>query len=243
MVNTLEVTACNESLPTIQQVTHCPKNYAELQLAVQRKRCDVLANTQACVPDPNEFVYHCLEKQLADGFVEVCAPKWRLAGYCGYFDTILNKIETNVGRDCTLFADPCPAIFNSSDLYKYQGCYNVTEKEEGKHTCICDEKGNVYHSSSVPHAIWIVPSLTAFAFMIAFYVSYARPRQINGSKGNNVIAEENAPENCENGESSRLNRANVPSNEVVALMENRRKRNRRKRRKAKPNQDRLYKKP
>lgn len=79
-VNTLEVTACIESLPTIQQVTHCPKNYAELQLAVQRKRCDVLANTQTCVPDPNEFVYHCLEKQLADGFVEVCAPKWRLAG-------------------------------------------------------------------------------------------------------------------------------------------------------------------
>lgn len=43
---------------------------------------------------------------------------WSLSGFCGYFDTILNKIETNVGRDCTLFADPCPAIFNSSDLYK-----------------------------------------------------------------------------------------------------------------------------
>lgn len=69
-----------ESLPTIQQVTHCPKNEDELQIAVQRKRCDVLANTQTCVPDPNEFVYHCLLNQHADVFVEVCAPKWHLAG-------------------------------------------------------------------------------------------------------------------------------------------------------------------
>lgn len=71
---------CFESLPTIQLVTRCPQNYTELQLAVQRKRCDVLANTQTCVRDPDEFVYHCLVNQHSDVYVEVCAPKWLLAG-------------------------------------------------------------------------------------------------------------------------------------------------------------------
>lgn len=70
---------CNESLPTVQKVTHCPRNFTELQLAVKRKRCDALANIQTCV-DPKKFVYHCLVNQQTDGFVEVCAPEWILAG-------------------------------------------------------------------------------------------------------------------------------------------------------------------
>lgn len=76
----MEAEVCTESLPTIQLVTHCPQNDTEMQLAVQRKRCDVLASTQTCVRDPNGFVYHCLVNQQADVFVEVCAPKWLLAG-------------------------------------------------------------------------------------------------------------------------------------------------------------------
>lgn len=71
---------CNESLPTVQKVTHCPSNFTELQLAVKRKRCDALANKQTCVPDPNKFVYHCLVNQQNDGFVEFCAPEWILPG-------------------------------------------------------------------------------------------------------------------------------------------------------------------
>lgn len=76
----MKAEVCIESLPTIQLVTHCPQNDTEMQLAVQRKRCDVLASTQTCVRDPNGFVYHCLVNQKADVFVEVCAPKWLLAG-------------------------------------------------------------------------------------------------------------------------------------------------------------------
>lgn len=76
----MEAKPCLESIPTIQKVTHCPRNSSELRLAIQRKRCDVLAKTQTCVPDPNNFVYHCLVNQHKDGFVEVCAPEWNLAG-------------------------------------------------------------------------------------------------------------------------------------------------------------------
>lgn len=231
LVNALEAKVCIESLPTIQLMTHCPQNYTELQLAVQRKRCDVLANTQTCVRDPNEFVYHCLVNQQADVFVEVCAPKWLLAGYCGYFDTVLNRIETNVKRDCTLFAEPCPSIFNSSDLYKYQGCLKLIKKEEEDERE--KEKENVCPSTSINHAIWIVPSLIAFAFMVAFYVSFPRHRIIIGSKGNNVKEEEDTSENCENGELDRLRSANVPSDEVVAPKVKKRRRNRRNRRKTK----------
>lgn len=76
----MEAKPCLESIPTIQKVTNCPRNSSELRLAIQRKRCDVLAKTQTCVPDPNNFVYHCLVNQQKDGFVEVCAPEWNLAG-------------------------------------------------------------------------------------------------------------------------------------------------------------------
>lgn len=46
-----------------------------------------------------------------------------LKGYCGFYDTQLNKIDQNIRRDCTSFENPCPSIFNSSDSYKCKVCF------------------------------------------------------------------------------------------------------------------------
>lgn len=46
-----------------------------------------------------------------------------LKGFCGYYDTVLDIIVTDVNKDCTKFAYPCPVVFNSSDSYKCKVCF------------------------------------------------------------------------------------------------------------------------
>lgn len=198
LINTLGADVCNESLPTVQKVTHCPRNFTELQLAVKRKRCDALANIQTCV-DPKKFVYHCLVNQQTDGFVEVCAPEWILAGFCGYYDTVLDKIVTNVKKDCTKSAYPCPGVFNSSDTYKYQVCYEVRKKEQGIQ--IFDEKGQANTSTSTNHVLWILPTLFAVGFFFAFIFAYLKIRKKNfeagKTKNNSNMNSSNLPQACD----------------------------------------------
>lgn len=180
LINTLGADVCIESLPTVQKVPDCPRNFTELQLAVKRKRCDALANIQTCV-DPKKFVYHCLVNQQNDGFVEVCAPEWILAGFCGYYDTVLDKIAPNVNKDCTKSAYPCPGVFNSSDTYKYQVCYEVREKEQGIQ--IRDKKEQAHTSTSTNHVLWILPSLFAVGFLFAFIFACLKIRKNNSETG------------------------------------------------------------
>lgn len=60
------------SLPTIQTVSSCPKNEAELSRAIQRKHCEHLAILQRCTP-PENFKYHCVLNTWKNETVEVCA--------------------------------------------------------------------------------------------------------------------------------------------------------------------------
>lgn len=194
LINTLGADVCIESLPTVQKVPDCPRNFTELQLAVKRKRCDALANIQTCV-DPNKFVYHCLVNQQNDGFVEVCAPEWILAGFCGYYDTVLDRIAPNVNKDCTKSAYPCPGVFNSSDTYKYQVCYEVREKEQGIQ--IRDKKEQAHTSTSTNHVLWIIPSLFAVGFLFAFIFACLKIRKNNSETGktnNSNMISSNLPE-------------------------------------------------
>lgn len=198
LINTVGANVCNESLSTVQKVTHCPRNFTELQLVVTKKRCDALANKQTCV-DPHKFVYHCLVNQQNDGFVEVCAPEWILAGFCGYYDTVLDKIVTNVKKDCTKSAYPCPGVFNSSDTYKYQVCYEVSKKVQGIQ--ICDEKGQANTSTSTNHVLWILPTLFAVGFFFAFIFAYLKIRKMNfeagKTKNNSNMNSSNLPQACD----------------------------------------------
>lgn len=189
MVNTLGANACNESLSTVQKVTHCPRNFTELHIALKRKRCDSLATIQGCV-EPNKFVYHCLVNQQNDGFVEVCAPEWILAGFCGYYDTVLDKIVQNVKKDCTKAAYPCPGVYNSSDTYKYQVCYEVRKKEE--EIQICNEKGQAHTSTSTNHVLWIIPSILAVGFFIAFIFACLKIRKMNFETGKTKNSNKNS---------------------------------------------------
>lgn len=183
MIISIEANQCDESLPTVQNVTHCPRNDYEWQLAVKRKRCDALASIQTCVHDRGKFVYHCLVNKQADGLVEVCAPNWILTGYCGYYDTALGKIVNNVEKDChsSSFITQCPERYNSSDSYKYQGCYETKIKREESR--LCDDKNFAQPFPSEHHLLWILPGIIAIVSSIGFICSFMKLRKLK-SKGN-----------------------------------------------------------
>ncbi|XP_056015862.1 uncharacterized protein LOC125674591 isoform X2 [Ostrea edulis] len=162
----LEGKQCTASIPTLNNVAQCP-NTAEAWLnAASRKRCDAIAETQTCVSDPAKFVYHCLVNQWLNGTVEVCAPNWILTGYCGYYDTVIGKIVNDVKKDCTLFNEPCPTRYNSSEAYKYQECYRVTKNRNG-----CGIERDC-KSSEESYLKWmIVAFLLAVVFLVACIIT------------------------------------------------------------------------
>nr|XP_022295576.1 uncharacterized protein LOC111105522 isoform X4 [Crassostrea virginica] len=126
---------CIMSLLTMEKVDKCPSTPEEFMLATMNKRCSELKDAQNCVEDPEKFKYQCLLNEEKNGFVEFCAPEWKLNGYCGFFDTTYGQIHNDVNKDCTTFqVNPCPSSFPSSDSYKYQGCLkidgNVTNTQE-----------------------------------------------------------------------------------------------------------------
>lgn len=65
---------CLASLATVQTVTSCPTNEAELSRAKQRKQCKHLAFIQKCAT-PEKFKYHCVLNTWNNDTVEVCAPE------------------------------------------------------------------------------------------------------------------------------------------------------------------------
>lgn len=61
------------SLLTVQTVTSCPTNTAELAQARKRKQCQHLSIIQNCTT-PGNFQYHCVLNTYENETVEVCAP-------------------------------------------------------------------------------------------------------------------------------------------------------------------------
>ncbi|XP_062569398.1 uncharacterized protein LOC134231453 [Saccostrea cucullata] len=57
---------------------------------------------------------------------EVCAPPVVIIGCCPEYNTAGDVIQGNFLIDCTKFHVPCPKVYNSTDIYKYQKCYGIT---------------------------------------------------------------------------------------------------------------------
>lgn len=122
-------TQCFVSLPTIQTVSSCPKNEAELSRAIQRKHCEHLAILQRCTP-PENFKYHCVLNTWKNETVEVCAQVISSQGYCLYFDEGGARLQEIYERDCTNYTQPCHTRFLSSNLSNYSQCNDIIRKTE-----------------------------------------------------------------------------------------------------------------
>ncbi|XP_062599159.1 uncharacterized protein LOC134260618 [Saccostrea cucullata] len=111
--------ACNDSLATVEP-KQCPRNKAERDVAAAKKNCGSLKNT--C----RSFEYHCVINEWMNGTIDVCAPSMIIQkGKCAEFSTGFKSIRINFLTDCKKYDPPCPESYNSTEAYKYDGCYDM----------------------------------------------------------------------------------------------------------------------
>lgn len=110
--------SCPPFISTINNVDKCPENKTEWLKATERKQCNRIN------PKCTEIHYHCLPDRFLGQFIEVCAaPKLIVGHNCPFYDLERNSIEPNFNQQCREDENPCPEIYYSSSVFKYQGCY------------------------------------------------------------------------------------------------------------------------
>lgn len=120
---------CPVSPSTVQAVDDCPDTMEKWRQAAARKNCSAYANQ---CDDPERLEYHCVINTFVNETIEVCAyGKIIHLGYCTEYSSSGNIIQQSFRANCTQFTEnPCPHKngYQSTDAYKYPGCYSLTKK-------------------------------------------------------------------------------------------------------------------
>lgn len=108
-------------------VDGCPDNEGEWRLAAERKNCSVHASQ---CDEPERLMYHCVINAFVNETLAVCAYRRNIVfGYCAEYSFGANRIQENYKTVCSSFLQiPCPKVYNSTQAYKYPGCYELTKK-------------------------------------------------------------------------------------------------------------------
>lgn len=114
---------CPFSIPTVSVVKKCPKEKTEWETAREKKQCHWI--TQNCTV-AEKFQYHCLPTDTSGIFVEVCIPTIQIVGqFCPIYDMDLNQIRHDYQKACKDHHNPCPNVYISDIVHKYQGCFEA----------------------------------------------------------------------------------------------------------------------
>ncbi|XP_062583333.1 uncharacterized protein LOC134245087 [Saccostrea cucullata] len=117
---------CPESKRTIKEVSKCPKNKEEWKRRKDEMNCDSVQ--QSCTNAEN-FVYHCLPNHHWNKTIEVCAPRKRIVlRKCTEYNEEGMRIQSNFKHSCSNRENSCPMHYMSDNAYKYQQCYNTTNR-------------------------------------------------------------------------------------------------------------------
>lgn len=119
--------SCSVSRSTVQAVDDCPDTEEQWREAAVRKNCSVYASH---CDEPRSLVYHCVINAFVNQTLEVCAySRIIVSGYCTEYNLGGNIIQQSFRTNCTQFTkNPCPLGYQSTDAYKYPGCYELTKK-------------------------------------------------------------------------------------------------------------------
>lgn len=124
-------TAISDSCPispsTVKIVDDCPDSEEKWREAAARKNCS--AHASQC-DEPDRLVYHCVINAFVNQTLEVCAySRIIMLGYCTEYSLGGNIIQPSFVANCTQFTKkPCPLGYQSTDAFKYPGCYGLTKK-------------------------------------------------------------------------------------------------------------------
>lgn len=121
---------CNASLPTAKSVERCPRNDLEWRARAASVNCSSVE--QSCVAS-DMFLYHCVLNAEGTTPIEVCAPVKSIHGQkCAEFNHGGMIIQEGF-FNCSNHSVPCPAVYKSSEAYKYQECFDIHETDMNKH--------------------------------------------------------------------------------------------------------------
>lgn len=126
-ISTALTDSCSVSRSTVQFVDDCPDTEEKWREAAVRKNCTAYASQ---CDKPDSLVYHCVINAYVNQTLEVCAySRIIVLGYCTEYSLGGNIIQPSFVANCTQFAEnPCPVGYQSTDAFKYPGCYGLTKK-------------------------------------------------------------------------------------------------------------------
>lgn len=115
---------------SVTVVEECPRGEEQWREAAERKDCAKFAYN---LSKPKEFLYHCVINSYFNQTVELCA-KERLVhlGFCAEYSFSANKIQGSLKVKCNDSSPQCPIVYNSTQAYRYQGCYHLSKKNQTK---------------------------------------------------------------------------------------------------------------
>lgn len=149
---------CQKDINDVKIVTSCPKSKEEWDIAAFNKNCSKLAavaKTKNCTIKEKQPEYHCVFNSLRNKLLEVCADKRIIFGYCTEFNEFGGVIQNHYPVPC----EKCNGSYNSSDAYKYPGCYELVKQTKNSTDL---DLGNAELGNE-----------TRFSFSITFTVTFA----------------------------------------------------------------------
>lgn len=150
---------CPWSKQTAKKVSSCPNNRMKMEVRAKIKQCELKAHGQNC-SSIEEIKYHCVMNELENAFIEVCAPVYRIHGYCTEYNEVGSVVQAHHNLKCTDVTPPCASTYLSTEAYLYKGCNDVVKKK------VCESSGTSALSCPVPQysstdIYWLVSSTSS----------------------------------------------------------------------------------
>lgn len=164
---------CNASLPTAKSVERCPRNDLEWKARAASVNCSSVE--QSCVAS-DMFLYHCVLNAEGTKLIEVCAPVKSIHGKkCPEFNYGGMIIQEGL-FNCNNHSVPCPAVYKSSEAYKYQECFDILETQHQK---ISTEYMTVYrHTNETSQLLYVIAGLVVSLAICTGLNVYGRRKKI-----------------------------------------------------------------
>lgn len=115
---------CPWSRYTSEKVASCPESQNEAEVRAKEKNCESINHKQNCTT-PEKIKYHCVINEQENAFIEVCAPEYRIHGYCTEYNEVGAVVQAHHNLNCETVKPPCNSSYLSTEAYRFKGCYAV----------------------------------------------------------------------------------------------------------------------
>ncbi|XP_061166555.1 uncharacterized protein LOC133175468 [Saccostrea echinata] len=152
------------------RVTSCPESLKAWREREHLKGCYVPQNTCAASGRSNvTHMYHCLPNEFLNATYEVCMPATYILGKrCAEYNAHGRVIQSNLANRC----ETCPVRYISTDIYKYQLCYDLVKSSSKEISTkkIENQSINMIDDNRWNMILALLAVLAVFVFVIAIGV-------------------------------------------------------------------------